>query len=126
MIQHPYHCLCGTRCKSSLIPGKNLSYVNIAHAIHILIWMNDRLYRLLIQMIRKRMEQKNSMDRRILVDLLEFFLKLPLADVLRKLTHPTFDTDQFHSFFCASFIGQVIRSGSDPDDRKTGEDSLFL
>ena len=55
-------------------------------------------------MIRKRMEQKNSMDRRILVDLLEFFLKLPLADVLRKLTHPTFDTDQFHSFFCASFI----------------------
>ena len=125
MVQDLHGCLCGTGRKSGLCVGENTCKREIRTAVNILGGIEHLPCFLAVKVSGKRPEEKDAVNRIILIDAGELPVEGPLGRVLGKNDIDHLDSDSLGAFGRTALIGQVIRALPNPENAQCRGDSLF-
>ena len=107
MIQDLHACLWCTWRESDLFACEYTGHGKICHTVNVFFCCKSILDHCLIQMFRKRTEQKNSMDLVIFVYFIDGCKKLILGNILRKKNFLTCNTKSLTALCSTSLIGNI-------------------
>ena len=125
MIQHFYHSLRCTRCKTCLITFKYLCRIDGIHTVCVLLMAYDIFDCTFIYMPGQRSENQYSMHGSIIIHLPDFLGKSLLGDRFRVFTNPAAYPKSFTPFYGSPLVRKVIRPCSNPYNSKTGYNPFF-
>jgi len=111
----------GLRCawrESDLLACEYTGHRKICHTVNIFLCCKCILDHCLIQMFRKRTEQKNSVDLVIFVYFINCCKKLILGNILRKKDLLTCNTKSLTALCSTSLVGNIAWVLTNADDAK--------
>ena len=113
----------GLRCagrETYVLAGEYAGHGTIGHAVYIFCRIQSILDHRLIQMFRKRTEQKNAMDLRIFVHFVDHRKEFFLRNVSRKKDFLTGNAQSLTTFGCSSLIRDIALILTYTDDAESG------
>lgn len=125
VIQNLHASLGRTGRVAQILSGKYACHGTVCHAVYILRRIQSLLNLILVQVLRQRTEQKNAVNRVILVHLVDHCQYLFLCCVSGKNVLFALYAQLFAALRCASLVGEIALIFTNTDDAKCRYDAFF-